>query len=328
MAEFIFGNPLRKLAREHSFLRNALWRLDFVVIWLIVKLARSLPVDTASRYGQRIGTWIGPRLKRKTAIFQQNMRSAFPDMTEDEIEQLVVRAWGQAGRVLAEYPHLETILHEPERLDITIEEPVESYENPDVPCVVVSAHLCNWEVICSAMAKLGMPNASLYSPPTNPLLDKLLQDHRQALNSELLPRDSSTRGLMRAMKQGRTAGVVMDRKVDDGAAVSFFGREKSSTLIPAKLALKFNCALIPAQVIRRKDAHYQVIFHPPIRPSAECANDEERAQDMIQQVHGQFEQWIRARPEDWFCSKRLWPKVKIEETEETGREADIDSYAA
>jgi lauroyl/myristoyl acyltransferase len=49
---------------------------------------------------------------------------------------------------------------------------------------------------------------------------------------------------------------------------------------------------------------------------------------MTQQVHQLFEDWIRARPEDWFCSKRLWAKSKIAKTEEAGRDADIDSYAA
>ena len=49
---------------------------------------------------------------------------------------------------------------------------------------------------------------------------------------------------------------------------------------------------------------------------------------MIQQVHHQFEDWIRQQPEDWFCSKRLWPKGNIQQTEETGSDADTDSYAA
>ncbi len=328
MAEFIVGNSLRKLAREHSLLRRALWRLDFMLIWLIVKLARTLPVDAASRYGERVGTWVGARLKRKTSIFKENMQVVFPGMPEEELEQLVRRAWGCAGRVLAEYPHLDTILKEPGRLELDIREHIESYDRPDRPCVMVSAHLCNWEVICSAMAKMGMPNASLYSPPTNPLLDQLLRDHRRALNSELLPRDNSARLLMRALKQGRTVGMVMDRRVDDGAPVTFFGRDKPSTLVPARLALKFNCELVPAQVVRLKDARYRVIFHPPIRPAADCVNEEERALDMTRQLHAQFEDWIRARPEDWFCSKRMWSRVKIEPTEENGREADIDSYAA
>jgi KDO2-lipid IV(A) lauroyltransferase len=85
---------------------------------------------------------------------------------------------------------------------------------------------------------------------------------------------------------------------------------------------------VPAQVVRLEGARYRVIFHPPVHPAEHCTDDDERALDMTRQLHRLFEDWIRERPEDWFCSKRLWPKVNIVTTEETGREADIDSYAA
>ena len=130
----------------------------------------------------------------------------------------------------------------------------------------MTAHQSNWEVVCSAMAKLGIPNASLYSPPTNPLLDRMLLESRRALNCELLPRENSARLLMRALKQGQTAAMVMDRRVDDGKPIRFFGRDKLSTIMPARLALKFNCDLVPVQVERLQDAHYRVTFHPPVRP--------------------------------------------------------------
>ena len=60
MAEFIVGNSIRKVARKHPFLRKLLWRVDYVLIWLLVKIARLLPVDTASRLGARVGAWVGP----------------------------------------------------------------------------------------------------------------------------------------------------------------------------------------------------------------------------------------------------------------------------
>ncbi len=327
MAEFIVGNPLRKWARDHRLLREALWRLDFAFVWLLMQVARWLPVDTASRLGDAVGRWIGPKLKEKTAIFRANMATAFPDMDDAELGQLVTRAWGRGGRVLAEYPHLATILNDADRLQIDIREPIETYSNPSRPCVVVTAHQSNWEVVCSAMAKLGMPNASLYSPPTNPLLDRMLLQSRRALNCELLPAENSARLLMRALKEGRTAAMVMDRRVDDGKPVQFFGREKPSTIMPAKLALKFNCELIPVQVERLQDARYRVTFHPPVRPRDTRVDETIQAIDMIQQVHGQFEDWIRQHPEDWFCSKRLWPKSKLPVTEEVGRNAGRDTYA-
>jgi KDO2-lipid IV(A) lauroyltransferase len=328
VAEFILGSPLRKWARDHRLLREALWRLDFVLVWVITKLARLLPIDTASRFGEKLGSWIGPRLKKKTAIYRANLAIAFPELSDSELDRLVTRAWGRSGRVMAEYPHLATILAEDDRLQIDIREPIETYENPARPCVIVTAHQSNWEVACSALAKLHIPNASLYSPPTNPLLDRMLLDSRRALNCELLPAENSARLLMRALKQGRTAAMVMDRRVDEGKAIEFFGHDKLSTIMPAKLALKFNCDLVPVQVERLQDAHYRVTFHAPIHPRDTSADDTEQAIDMIQQVHHQFENWIRQQPKDWFCSKRLWPKDKPAKTEESGHDAETNSYAA
>jgi len=50
----------------------------------------------------------------------------------------------------------------------------------------------------------------------------------------------------------------------------------------------------------------------PANPG-DCKIDQ--AIDMIQQLHQLFESWIRQRPEDWFCSKRLWPKARPDNPE-------------
>ncbi len=80
MAEFIVGNPIRHIARRYPRLRRVLWRLDFAFVWLLVRTFSLLPVDFASRLGQRVGGWIGPRMKRKTAIYRENLRTAFPEL--------------------------------------------------------------------------------------------------------------------------------------------------------------------------------------------------------------------------------------------------------
>lgn len=327
MSEFIVGNPLRKLARKHPLLRKLLLRLDFIVIWVLKAVVSSLPVDLGSRLGRRLGSLVGPRLEHKTAIYRNNFAIAFPELSDSQLDDLVTRAWGQAGRVLVEYAHLDTILNSTERLEIDIREPIATYSDPSQPCVIVTAHHSNWEVVCSAMAKLGIPNTALYTPPSNPLLDRLLQDSRAALNCELIPREGSARRLMRALQNGRAAAMVMDRRVDDGTPIRFFGHDKPSTLLPAKLALKFNCELVPVQVERLRDARFRVTFHPPIRAANTEADENSQAIDITQQIHMQFEDWIRQNPQDWFCSKRLWPKGTIGQPKEAGSPAGKESYA-
>jgi len=81
-------------------------------------------------------------------------------------------------------------------------------------------------------------------------------------------------------------------------------------------------------VERLQDAHYRVTFHPPIVPKDTGVDETTQGIDMIQQVHRQFENWIRQQPEDWFCSKRLWPKDTTRQTEEADSDADTESYAS
>ena len=273
---------------------------------------------------------VGPRLRRKTEMFRENLSIAFPEKSGAELQQLILQSWRSAGRVLAEYPHFNTIYEsrDRQRLHTKLLDPTLRFGEGCPPVVIVGAHHCNWEMVASAMGKLGIPSVSLYTPPNNPLLDQMLSKSRKKLNCELIPRDNAARVLMRATKQGRSAGLVMDRRVDDGIPVPFFGRDKPSTLLPAKLALKFGIDLIPARVERLRDAEFKVSFYPPVRPTDPTAAENEQAVDMITQVHEQFEEWIRAEPQDWFCSKRMWPKIEADNSDTNADDSEVKSYAA
>lgn len=322
MAEFILGSPLRGWARENATVRRALWRLDYVAVWSLRALLQRLPIDLSSRMGSRLGRLIGAAMRRKSELFKQNFAIALPDKTSTELDQLVTAAWSRAGRLLAEYPHMAAIGAAPERLQPELLAEFETMQNPEKPAVFVSAHQSNWEMVPSVLSRFKIPAASLYSPPTNPLLDRLLLDTRQAMNCRLLPRDNSSRHLLRAMKEGRSAAMIIDRRVDEGSPIPFFGHPKDTTLVPARLAIKFQCELIPVQVKRLQDANFRVIFHPPVKPRDPEQSETAQAEDMTAQVHEHFEQWIREAPEDWFCSKRLWAKGTMAQLEEHGSESD------
>ncbi|MCZ6829481.1 MAG: lauroyl acyltransferase [Gammaproteobacteria bacterium] len=330
MAEFILGNSLSGAARKYPFIQRVLWRIDFALVWSLIKVFSLLPPDTASRFGSLLGRVVGPRLRRKTEMFRENLSIAFPEKSAAELEQLILQSWRSAGRVLAEYPHFNNIYEsrDRQRLHIELLDPTLTFGEDCPPVVVVGAHHCNWEMVASAMGKLDIPNVSLYTPPTNPLLDQMLSESRKKLNCELIPRDNAARVLIRALKAGRSAGLVMDRRVDDGIPVPFFGRDKPSTLLPAKLALKFGIELIPARVERLRDAEFKVSFYPPVHPTDPNAGETEQAADMIRQVHALFEDWIQAEPQDWFCPKRMWPKNATDNADTSADDSEVKSYAA
>ena len=114
---------------------------------------------------------------------------------------------------------------------------------------------------------------------------------------------------MRELAEGRSVGLVVDTRDDDGAPVPFFGLDKLTTLAPARLALRFGCDLIPARIERLAPAHFRLTVHEPIRTDPALASDKEQAIQMMSEVNRLFEQWIRERPGQWLCIKRAWPKT-------------------
>jgi len=102
VAEFIIGNPLRKWARKYPLLQQALWRLDYALLWSLQGLLRWLPVDLSSRLGHRIGAFVGPLMGRKNAIIRDNMAIAFPHLNATDLDALVRRTPAGLGAEVGE----------------------------------------------------------------------------------------------------------------------------------------------------------------------------------------------------------------------------------
>ena len=307
MSEFILGHPLRHVARRRDWLRQLLWRVDYALVWSLIRMFQLFPVDTASRLGARFGGWLGPRMRHKTRLFHENLRIALPELDEARREQIVREAWRRGGRIFAEYPQIPRMHGDRSRIEV-----VTAGFDParDGQCIFVMGHLGSWEAPpLLLMANLDLPFAALYAPPSNPLLERMLLESRAALGCQLLSRERSVRAMTRVLREGRSLGVVVDRRVDGGVPLRFFGVDKPSTLLPARLALRSDIPLVPLRAERIRDAHFRVTLHAPLRPRDGSLAPEQQAQDMMQQMHELLENWIRQEPADWFCSKRIWPKT-------------------
>lgn len=305
MAKLLLGDK----HKDHSpRLLKLLWTVEAGLIGLLIRFGRLLSPDFASRTGARLGRRIGPGLD-KSRLIRRNLRLAFAEKSDAELDTLVKDIWGNIGRILAEYPHLGTICNSDaaRRLEYVIAEDIEVLRNPQKPAVFVTAHLANWEISAGAIAHRGVPLNVVYTRLQNPGLDRMLYRARAALGCGLLERDGAARQLLRSLKQGISVGLIVDQRVDGGSPVAFFGHEMLTSITPAQLAVRFDCELIPVQIQRLEDARFRAIFHAPVRVAADLPDDR-KILEMTMAINNLFEDWIRERPQEWMCTKRRWPK--------------------
>lgn len=309
MARLLIGHSLRRYFERWAFVRHILWALEGLIFAFLQLLMWLLPTDWASAAGRRALMKLGPR-NPKHAKFKRNFAVVFPDKSDEEIDQLATEAWGNLGGVMAEYPHLKRICRQGrgERIEVVLPEDFRSGEDSQRQIIFVSGHLANWEVLAAAVTRLGIPMTATYTPPQNPWLDRMLYFWRQALGCKLVPRDESIRPFIKELGDGRSIGLAVDQRVDSGKMLPLFGEEKLTTLVPARLALRHDCDLVPIRSERLDGARFRATLYPPIVADDPTAPAVEQARQMMVKTNRLLEGWIRERPQDWYCSKRIWPK--------------------
>lgn len=308
MAKFILGNRFRHKAAESRVISRVFWAIDLVFVGAIVGIFRLLPVTWATGLGAWTGRLFGRIMKNRMRKVRANLALALPDTPPPEIARIASDVWANGGAAMAEYPKLAQI-SDPARdhLSIEILEPVATYADPSQPAVFVGAHMGNWEMMAAAVARLKIPSVGMYAPLANPWFDTLMRRYRAAMGTRLVSRDEGVRPFINALKKGESAGMIADRRIEGGQQVDFFGAPKETTILPARLALRFGVPLVPVQVIRLPHTRFVVRFHPPLYARNPEDDHDSQATDLTRQINATFEDWIRERPGQWLCTSKIWP---------------------
>ncbi len=167
--------------------------------WLVAQLAfgflnilKLLPADTAINFADRLTRAIGPRLRRHKLMLR-NLRNAFPEKSEAEIETIALNSWGNMGRLAAEYVFLDQLFDfdpaqdKPGRVEVSgIPIFMDLRDNPR-PFIVFTAHTANFELLPVAGAAFGVDVTVLFRPPNNPYIAEKVFQFRAARMGHLVP---------------------------------------------------------------------------------------------------------------------------------------------
>jgi KDO2-lipid IV(A) lauroyltransferase len=289
--------------------RLIVWPLQGLALALFWSCCGVMSPARAGAFGAWLARAFGPHL-RWHARLRANLAIALPQAPPERVEALARAAWGSFGTTLAEYAHFGSIVgrHFEEHVEVVLAPGLAARRGPPGRFVFVTAHVGNWEIAPAAARHLGLPLTVVYSPRANPLVDRLVQRARRDLGCRFLASDDSIRPLLEELRAGRSIGLLVDLRVESGAALPFCGQRTPTTLVPARLALKFGCPLVPVRVERLQPARFRVTAEAPILPDA-AAPPAVQARRMMAEVNARFEAWIVARPHEWQCFQNRWPQA-------------------
>lgn len=281
-------------------MKNSRYMMEAALLQVAFFLFRCLPPMWASSFGGWLGRTIGPRLAA-TRKARRHFQRALPDMAE-QTEAVMAEMWDNLGRTFAEYPHLKTLARE-EYTQIVGTEHLEPLQNGG-NAIIFGAHFGNWEVAGPAYREqYDVAIHPVFREPNNPKAAKLLDACRKTHDDiGTIPKSrSGARQLLETLKGGKTVGILIDQKYNEGIAVPFFGRDAMTSPAFVQLAQKLDIPLVPVRIDRTKEsACFTVTLSPPLDVKGRAV------EDVMKEAHTILEQNIRERPGQWLWLHRRW----------------------
>jgi KDO2-lipid IV(A) lauroyltransferase len=314
---FLFSH---KIAKRWPQLSRVGWRIEALAIGALVGIFRMLPLERATRLAHVLFSLMGSRSSKHNRVMG-NLHVAFPDKSRRECNRLARDIFGHAGVAFAEIVHLANIWKERDRrLEFVVSEEIRFLRERGRPAVLVTAHVGAWTLTGFNAEHFGFPVSIVYWAESNPYVRDIMLRLRSALPVRLLPQEGSLRSLIHELSQGASVGLGSDGRLDAGEMIPFFGHDMATNTVPARLALRFDCELIPTRAQRLPGGRYRITMYAPVRPDDPAASVAEQAANMTAKLNVQFEQWIRETPGEWLCMRRRWPKDVERAAEQRARQ--------
>lgn len=174
--------------------------------------------------------------------------------------------------------------------------------------VFISAHVGNWDVAASALARRGYPVTVVVDTFHPQRLNDLVQGHRRSHGTKVIQLEDSARRVLGTLRRNGILGLLIDiPSPENGVLVRFFGRLTYVPAGAALLALKTGAKVISGIVIRNPDHTYSGLVSSQfdVELTGDLSVD---VKLLTQRIMDTMEGFIRQHPEQWFIFRPMWPK--------------------
>jgi KDO2-lipid IV(A) lauroyltransferase len=281
--------------------------------WLIVALARALgalPRRLARLWASGLAFavyWLFGRLRR---VGETNLKLALPELPPQSRKEILRKVYIHLGWQLVEFCRMTRYTPENTR-DWLRTEGLEHYEAAHARgkgVLVMTAHLGAWELSSFYHSLMGHPMGMVIRRLDNRRLDAYVNRIRCLHGNYVLHKDDFGRGLLTAMHEGGTVGILMDTNMTppQGAFVDFFGIPACTATGLAHVARKTGAAVLPGFMVwEQAENRYVLHFGPEIEiPQTESPGDD--ILNLTRSCNDVIESWIRRYLDQWLWIHRRW----------------------
>jgi len=282
---------------------------EFICIISLFSIFKIIGLRNASNLGSILGRFVGP-LFRSRHIIQQNIKIGLGNVDKKKETEIIDSMWSNIGRTFAEYVFLKDFKFNKTNFDhikINGTNHLDDIKKNNEPAIFYSGHFANFELMAMELDKFGIKCSAIYRPLNNFFLNPFMEYLRMKyICPNQIPKGRmGMREIISKVKDGYSIALMVDQRVSEGPRTPFFGKPAHTTTIPAQLALKYNCKLVPISLERKEGANFEMTIHEPYKIE-KTGNDEEDTKNITLKINQRIEKMIIKNPKQWIWSHNRW----------------------
>ena len=284
------------------------YRLEYAVVMTIRIVVRVLPRRVSLSFGTAVGRIFHLLHGRRRELAMSNLRMTFPKRTDFECRTILRATFAQLGRHCIDFLNFDAM--EADEMFKLVEFEGEKYVENAIAqgrgVMYFAGHFGAWELQIMVHAFRFQRIVMVARTLDNPLLETLIERIRTRVGTQVLSRRGAVRGLLRALKNGGSVGLMVDQHIQDRSAVqvNYLGRPASTTSTIASLALRSGAPIIPVFAMPLPGGRYRMVYEKPIEAPSE--EDDNRVRTYTQRCTDRLEARVRRDPYLWLWMHRRW----------------------
>ena len=287
--------------------------LDYLV-YLLVRVFICVVQATRIETGREMARWLawlaGDVFKLRGEVVDENLRHAFPELSEEKRHQLTRGMWEHLFILVLEVAHVPRKIHETNWRKFVqlrdVDQLVKAFL-ADRPMIIVTGHFGNFEVGGYMLGMLGYPTFSVARTLDNPFLNDFVSRFRGGTGQYIIPKNGGYDQILDVLEARGTMAFLADQAAGPkGCWVDFFGRPASTYKAIALLALDHDAPIAVCYARRRgRPLRFEMVVGGIIDPRDE-GNEIDSIRELTQWYTKRLEAGIRQDPQQYWWVHRRW----------------------
>ncbi|EAH8201660.1 lipid A biosynthesis lauroyl acyltransferase [Campylobacter lari] len=233
----------------------------FYILKVLVKI---LPSKLLNSFANLVAL-ITYRLNHKhRKIIDTNLKICFPEKDQkwrDETSLNIYKNFAKFGIdfIKNQNASKEEIIN---KICFDDEEQILNIMQSKRPLIVTTAHYGNWELLALSFGAKFQGISIVGRALDSVIMDKILSKNRTQFNIELIEKKGGLRKMLKALKEGRSLGILTDQDAVDGESIKiqYFNQEVNFIAGASVLAKKTNAMILPCFVYQKDGKFFVKTF--------------------------------------------------------------------